>query len=370
MVFKEKNLSFKINNFDLIRLFAALQVAFHHTVHHLSINNSYILKISKFLSIFPGVPVFFIISGFLISASYERNKNIKQYFLNRFFRIYPALWVGLFFSMFILFYFGFFCKNFINQGLLWFFCQATFFQFYTADFLRSFGVGAVNGSLWTITVEIQFYLLIPILYFFSRKIVRNENLGFILLIILAASVYIFYRKFGETGLHVSATIENLKLDNSFFIKLFHVTIFPHIYLFLLGVFARKYWNFFQRILKGNFFYFIVSYIFLYYFFGDYFVFGTNSPNPLTAILLACLVVSAAYSFPSLSDKCLKGRDLSYGIYIYHMLVVNFVYQMGCFYKLQYLFLALLITIMLASISWYFIEKPFLKRKKKTLHAVK
>ena len=34
----------------------------------------------------------FAISGFLISASFERSHNLANYFRNRFLRIFPALW--------------------------------------------------------------------------------------------------------------------------------------------------------------------------------------------------------------------------------------------------------------------------------------
>jgi len=54
------------NNFDLIRLFAALQVVVTH-------GDRFILNwggvLSPVLEFIPGVPIFFLISGFLISAS-------------------------------------------------------------------------------------------------------------------------------------------------------------------------------------------------------------------------------------------------------------------------------------------------------------
>ena len=55
------------NNFDLIRLFAALQVLLGHGINHLQILGYD--EILDVISFFPGVMVFFVISGFLITRS-------------------------------------------------------------------------------------------------------------------------------------------------------------------------------------------------------------------------------------------------------------------------------------------------------------
>ena len=57
------------NNFNLIRLFAALQVAIVHSASYLNIDIQYL----KFLDLFPGVPIFFFISGFLMIKSFKKN---------------------------------------------------------------------------------------------------------------------------------------------------------------------------------------------------------------------------------------------------------------------------------------------------------
>lgn len=54
------------NNFDLIRLFAALQVLLGHGINHLQILGYD--EILDVISFFPGVMVFFVISGFLITV--------------------------------------------------------------------------------------------------------------------------------------------------------------------------------------------------------------------------------------------------------------------------------------------------------------
>ena len=61
-------------------------------------------KFRYILHLFPGVAIFFIISGFLVVKSYVDNRdNLKRYILGRVLRIYPALWVNLLIIMLLLF---------------------------------------------------------------------------------------------------------------------------------------------------------------------------------------------------------------------------------------------------------------------------
>ena len=63
----EHTFKLRNNNFDLIGLFAALQVAIIHTIAHLDLDIHIPL-----LEYFPGIPIFFFVSGFLINLSFER----------------------------------------------------------------------------------------------------------------------------------------------------------------------------------------------------------------------------------------------------------------------------------------------------------
>ena len=66
------------NNFDLVRLFAALQVAICHSAGHFGYQNFAI----TLLGYFPGVPIFFFVSGFLIYSSYEKSKENQKPLIN------------------------------------------------------------------------------------------------------------------------------------------------------------------------------------------------------------------------------------------------------------------------------------------------
>ena len=97
-------------------------------------------------------------------------------------------------------------------------------------------------------------------------------------------------------------------------------------------------------------------------------FGNNS-NPVVVVLLILTIFSFAYSTPALSKKVLRGNDMSYGIYIYHMPVVNLLLYSELYQKIEYGFVALMACILLAAISWLMIEKPALRLKKHPLFTV-
>ena len=72
--------------FNIIRLLAAFQVLYGHTLAHLNIDSIPIL--GEFINFFSGVPIFFTMSGFLIWWSIGRSKSFEEYIelYNRIFR--------------------------------------------------------------------------------------------------------------------------------------------------------------------------------------------------------------------------------------------------------------------------------------------
>jgi peptidoglycan/LPS O-acetylase OafA/YrhL len=83
------------NNFDAIRLLAAIGVIFSHAYPATQGSNK-----REFLYVLSGgqstlgdmcVAVFFVISGFLITRSFLRSESIVEYFTNRVLRIVPGL---------------------------------------------------------------------------------------------------------------------------------------------------------------------------------------------------------------------------------------------------------------------------------------
>lgn len=341
--------NFVKNNLDLIRLFAATQVVFVHAVSHLELHE---LDFIKHLGFLPGVPIFFFISGFLIYRSYLKSTSIFGYFQKRFLRIFPALWLCFFVSLAILFMTNFLSFSIFSESAFWIWClgQLSFVQFYNPDFLRGFGVGVVNGSLWTIAVELQFYVAVPFLFWIINKYKKSW-----LVLILLFFLINFFRSMLPTN--------NLLFD------LFSISFLPWFGMFLWGAYLstseqrlEKIVNIPWSILIG--FFFLVN-IGLDRIGLDV---GGNNINMISFFILSILIVKVAYTKPNLSDKILRGNDISYGVYIYHMLIINIFVYCGINGSSYLLIAVFLLTYICATLSWFLLEKPILAFKKNSMRS--
>jgi len=353
---------FRLNNFDLLRLLAALQVVFGHSIEltDLSMERS---PLFQFIHAIPGVPLFFFISGFLISKSYEINPKIKSYATNRILRIFPGLWFCLVVSLILIFISGYqsnaFSYTHFSIRLLG---QVSFVHFYHPEFLKGYGIGVLNGSLWTIGIELQFYIITPFLYkwFFTKG---NINRKLIILILLFMCINLWFYQY-------RADYRDLLVY-----KLFGVTFAPYFYMFLVGVLFQKNFNFFYKYLSGKGGGVLTFYlIFAYILYSQFHITLGNGIGPWLFFPLACMVFSLAYTAVNISENLLKHQDISYGLYIYHMPVVNTVIFLVADWRFSNewatVAIVLFSTIVLAIFSWFAIEKSALNLKKKALFPVK
>lgn len=356
----QKN-SFTINNFDLIRLFAAFQVAFHHSMEQLRIEYPHWL-LPKLTILFPGVPIFFFISGFLISKSYENSANIISYAQNRILRIYPALIICVSISILSVWLLGYFRNTnvSISDILIWFSAQISIIQFYNPSFMRAYGVGTLNGSLWTITVELQFYILVPILYRMFRLGKSNEkNIALISLIAFFLMLNILFNVF------------EVKYGKMIVYKLLGISFIPYFYMFLTGIFAQKNFDLIGKYLENRAVLIVILYSSLALLIkrANLFYIGSQI-SPLTFMLLVPTIFSLAFSKRNLSYRLLKKNDVSYGIYIYHMPIVNAMIYLGISGTIHSQVLTLSGAFLIAVVSWFFIEKPSLMLKKHPLNPLR
>jgi peptidoglycan/LPS O-acetylase OafA/YrhL len=115
---------------------------------------------------FLGVPMFFVISGFCIHLSFkQQGQEWVSFFIRRFFRLYPAYLAVL--VIFLLFE---------ARDL-----RGCWLQFkYHALLIHNYNQGTfytVNGSFWSIAVEVQLYLIYPLLLWLVGKFGWKKTLA-------------------------------------------------------------------------------------------------------------------------------------------------------------------------------------------------
>ena len=179
---------------DIARAIAALGVFFYH--QHIGNLFAKYTKIEIFSYIdafgtFYAVPLFFLISGYCIHLSNLKYIQLNEplplivYYKRRFLRIYPPYLGAVIISV------GFnavthFGKNpNLQDSLVHLFC----IQGFTVKYFNT-----INLVLWTITVEIAFYILYPIFYYLRLKYSLNLALTFVFFISAVNILYFSVQK--------------------------------------------------------------------------------------------------------------------------------------------------------------------------------
>src|SRR5258708_3318141 len=153
---------------DLVRAVAVLTVVFYHGEPFLS-NHDNLKHIYSFFEI-DGVPIFFVLSGFLIGGILLKIinntnfgwKDLYGFWIRRWFRTLPNYYLVLLFLM------GYYFLNGINLPnelvKYFFFCQN-----FSTPHPNFYDVS------WSLSVEEWFYLSIPLLLFITLKFLPNKK---------------------------------------------------------------------------------------------------------------------------------------------------------------------------------------------------
>lgn len=127
------------------------------------------LEIAGLASGFLGVDVFFVISGFLMAILYKKGE-VKKFFERRAKRLIPAYFATVIFTLVAALFFVY--PSELNQVVTQ--------SIYSLFFANNIGFWMQNSyfsksdfnpllHLWSLGVEIQFYLIVPLLVWFFRK---------------------------------------------------------------------------------------------------------------------------------------------------------------------------------------------------------
>lgn len=337
------------NNFNLVRFIAATLVLVSHSFA-LATGTKESEPLYLTLGITWGsiaVDIFFVSSGFLITASFFARKDLLFFAWARFLRIFPGLIVAIIFCVFII------GATFTSLTLSDYLTNPKTWQYTIKNSSLLLGIEyrlpgvfentpwpqSINGSLWTLPYELKMYFLIAAL----------------LIALHAVAQKVQAIKVAHGLLVVTFTANILNVLNVYYS--FLPTLFTHLAtMFVTGA--------------------------CYYVWRD----KISLSTPVQVIALASLLIG--YFFPSIFTPIYllaipfitlwfayvpKGKilgfnklgDYSYGIYIYAFPVQQSVMHLYPDASiLQLTVLSFVVTVLLAALSWQFIEKQCLKQKDK------
>ena len=156
----------RIKVFDTLRVFAILMVFVHH--YYSSDNYPELGNLAFFGML--GVPLFFVISGFVINLTLERTDNLKTYLKNRFIRLSPAMIIcsTITFVFFTFFYSG---EGYEHSKNIWNYLIANTFIDPHVFNLKSGYIKYyyLDNAYWSLWVEVCFYVIIGTLYFINKN---------------------------------------------------------------------------------------------------------------------------------------------------------------------------------------------------------
>jgi peptidoglycan/LPS O-acetylase OafA/YrhL len=329
------------NCFDFLRLFAAVSVVVSHAI--VTLNGVSFLWLSQngHAWFYDGVPMFFILSGYLVFRSAEQNslagRATRVYLRNRVLRIVPA--IAVYFAIVILAELVFYG---VPNAAPWKWPQMLWG-----------GIHFPNGSLWTLPAEFSFYLIVPLLLIYERR--RGSRR--LIFSLLAVSV---------AGAAIVLADENGLSDG--FTYLMRYTFLPWLAFFGIGI---AWLRFEHRIplTRLGFAIATLAYITLRTLdvFGVQDRFGAVAIEFVGAIPLSYAIFFVGYKGPAfLASVTRRIGDLSYATYIWHMFVVDVLIQTGAaaaWPKAVLPAAVLGFTLAIAFVSWWVIEGPALRLKR-------
>jgi peptidoglycan/LPS O-acetylase OafA/YrhL len=348
------------NNFDVLRLIGALCVLFDHC-----------FALTRTTEPFPdvglgwgaiGLLIFFSISGFLVSRSWSYDPTLLSYAVKRSLRLLPGLVVCLLLTALAV---GPIATSlplstyFEDPAVKFYVLDNTVLQ--TAYELPGVFAGnaypaAVNGSLWTLPLEVKAYFLVAVLGAFG--VLRRPRLMLAVAVVFAVLLFDSIREHVPGANRGVAMLLNIQPTQDQMAQaaagglLSWQTVFV---AFVIGaaMFSARRWIWLRLdVAAGLFVLWLISVL----------IFGTATSEIRLVWIAPYLLLTIAYRTYHWFHLPKFMGDYSYGIYIYAFPVqqsVSAVLDPGPWLMLV---VTLPVTLALAVLSWHLIEKPALALK--------
>lgn len=336
----------KINQLDALRSFAAFSVIIHHFLPE--------FNLGTFSFGWIGVDVFFVISGYLITAILLEQKVfignklliIRNFLIKRILRLFPIYYLFISILLVLMYAFGMYVWDRGNE---------IYYYTYTQNilFFKEGMKGIQANHLWSLAVEEQFYLFWPWL------VLNISNKNLIRSLVVIIPITLLFKSF--------ASIANFRM-----LTVAHFDTLGGGALIALLV-KEKSEGFLLLInkIKG---FLILATILLFTLSSFYKVDTFFIPFSVFALSMG-LVIGCYYNFTGILGYVLNNIKLqylgkiSYGLYLYHKPIPFFIKIIISKSQIPInnliLFVAsFLLSIMIAHASYHLIEKPILKFKDK------
>lgn len=352
-----------------LRALAALSVLLFHG-NHVFPDLRRALKDTTFLGhtwdvMFPikmgwiGVDWFFVLSGYVLAATIWRSPlrvdDVLQFWKRRVLRIYPAIWLQL-----LLMLLGFHALGWLPE----FDWRRTLANMMLWIRPLPYGHTAYNPVAWTLVMELSFYFVLPFLLMAYRKTnIWTVLVGVLLINLLTRfgiqwmrgdpdyTPVVFLLRVLGPGLQVvfvlGFALNHFKVpltDRQRYLLLLAFGL-AYVVLLRLGVWVHAE---FDRHSWG--------------------MFGWRTALAVVIAALVGLLLQPLRGFRWLSSRPMVWLgELSYGIYLWHMVVMTVVKRLlpemfvGATGSLLGFLVGFGLTLMLASVSYYGLERPILNR---------
>lgn len=339
---------FSRNNLDCLRLILASIVALFHL--YVLTGIPAFSTFGVYLSPHFAVRSFFVISGLLIYRSYIRSPSLRSYLEKRVRRIYPAYFAIVALAAIALCplstlpvsqYFGAGFWKYLGANLLFLnFLAPSLPGVFTAN-----SMPAVNGALWTLKIEVAFYLFVPVMHYLCIRFGTKKTIG----VIFFLSCLWKYGFALLDSIYSSTGIFSLDTSRSLYSQL--GAQFPgQMMYFCAGILLLLFFDTLK--LHFRMIFPITLCLFLL---DHWFMRGTLDVLWISGVVFV-------FGFWRYFGNFSKYGDFSYGVYIVHFPILQTLIALGIarMNPAIFLFVSLSLIGLAGLLMWYLVECRFLK----------
>ena len=331
------------DNFAFLRTLAALMVLVSHQYGLTGRPSGDVAGLHSLAGV--GVVFFFAISGFLVAQSWQADPHVGRFALRRLLRVWPGFAVAIIVTAFVIgpIVSKLHWREYLSHPLLREYLHNLCFTLRAGLPLSFDGSAlplAVNGSLWTIPLELQCYLGMALLGL--AGVMRRRWL----LAALAAALALGYAGWQVRGEWWMAAMR-LNVEQLYFIEFGAC--------FLVGAALNAHWPWLagRKLLLAGAAGALASA-----------AWAAGRPVLAMLVLIQVLAVALGNSRSPVLGRFDRFGDLSYGIYLYAFPVQQTLiwWLDGRLHWWPRLLVTVLVTLACALLSWHLIEKQALRLK--------